>query len=231
MRPKFFWDKDQLTAWYHGSMMTTGEISVIVGCDSETVRKALVKLDISRRPGVNIPGKKYPNKRHFGAANPSWNGGRTTDKNGYVLLLVRSHPHANPSGYVREHRLIMEKKLGRYLTPEEVVHHTGATNDNNPDKLVYYASNAEHLAATLKGKCPRWTTEGKRRISEANKGKSFVSAATRSLLNAYAERHGITIEAIVCALPGVKRKPLYRAIRAGNLTPHELLAHLHPQTT
>ena len=54
------------------------------------------------------------------------------------------HPHA-VRGYVRKHRLVMEKKLGRYLTRTEVVHHRDDNPGNNRlSNLKLYASNAEH---------------------------------------------------------------------------------------
>lgn len=60
-----------------------------------------------------------------------WNGGKTTDANGYKLVLVRDHPHSNRYGYVREHRLVMEFMLARLLTSEEVVHHRDGNRSNN----------------------------------------------------------------------------------------------------
>jgi hypothetical protein len=39
----------------------------------------------------------------------------------------------------------MEAKLGRYLTPEEVVHHIDGDKENNdPDNLMLFANNGEH---------------------------------------------------------------------------------------
>ena len=102
--------------------------------------------------------------RRSGRHNGSWNGGRVRSGD-YVYVKYPDHPHATQNGYVLESRLVMEKKLGRYLLPSEVVHHhKGYSND--PDNLFVYSSNGEHLKDTLKGKCPKWTEDGKRRILE-----------------------------------------------------------------
>jgi len=64
-------------------------------------------------------------------------GSRGTTCRGYVLIHQPNHPHATKIGYVREHRLIMEKKLGRYLTKNEIVHHrNGIRDDNRPENLL-----------------------------------------------------------------------------------------------
>lgn len=73
-----------------------------------------------------------------------WKGGRTNIL-GYDLIKKREHPNADQRGYVREHRLAMEKKLGRFLTPKEVVHHKDGNLENNqPDNLQLFPSQAEH---------------------------------------------------------------------------------------
>ena len=64
-----------------------------------------------------------------------WKGGKS--KLGeYIYLKRRKHPYANSQGYVAEHRLIMEKKLGRYLTSNEEIHHkNGIKTDNRIENL------------------------------------------------------------------------------------------------
>ena len=81
--------------------------------------------------------------------------GRIKTKCGYILILKHSHPFCNISGYVFEHRLVMEKHLERYLTKKEVVHHKGIKyplgcvenkQDNRIENLKLFPNRSEHQA-------------------------------------------------------------------------------------
>lgn len=94
-------------------------------------------------------GKKLSEetKRKISESHLKNTGGVVKDKSGYILISAREHPFSNNSGYVREHRLVMEKHLGRYLLPEEQVHHNDGNPENNAiENLRLFASNSEHMA-------------------------------------------------------------------------------------
>lgn len=94
--------------------------------------------------------------------------------NGYLYLWKPDHPQANCDGYVAEHRLIMEKSIGRHIEPEEIVHHINHTrNDNRIENLQLVASNSEHNLLHSKEITQRmkryWTPENRLKKSEAIK--------------------------------------------------------------
>jgi hypothetical protein len=65
--------------------------------------------------------------------------------NGYIEVYMPQHPNARSNGTVLEHRLVAEMKLGRYLKPEETVHHKDENRTNNhPDNLIVFRTNADH---------------------------------------------------------------------------------------
>jgi len=68
-----------------------------------------------------------------GKNNPHWNGGRYIDKEGYVYVPAPEHPNKDKRGYIREHRLVVEQKIGRPLERWEVVHHI---NHNRADNRI-----------------------------------------------------------------------------------------------
>lgn len=73
---------------------------------------------------------------HKGEAHWHWRGGRTQTGHGYVQAHAPDHPEANDKGYVMEHRLVMERVLGRRILRSEHVHHkNGVRDDNRPENL------------------------------------------------------------------------------------------------
>lgn len=72
-----------------------------------------------------------------GSANPMWKGGARVDKGRRVVQVGSDHPMANSSGWVYEHRLVAAAAIGRFLRPDEYVHHIDLDPLNNtPENLV-----------------------------------------------------------------------------------------------
>lgn len=78
-----------------------------------------------------------------GENNPKWRGGFLIN-DGYKYIYNPRHPDATKTGYVLEHRLVMEKVIGRRLEQDELVHHLNHNRlDNRPENL-HLCSNSEH---------------------------------------------------------------------------------------
>lgn len=89
-----------------------------------------------------------------GSNHYNWKGGQMLSSDGYVLIKQDNHPHADMWGYVREHRLVMERHLGRYLQSNEFVHHkNGIRADNRPENLELLN---EHQHKSVEAK-KRWS--------------------------------------------------------------------------
>jgi hypothetical protein len=116
--------------------------------------KKLSKIQIKEMGRVMKKAWAKPNNAwskldRTGKNNGMWKGGRTICKKHnapYVLIKDRNHPFANPGGYVYEHRLVMEKYLGRYLKPIEIVHHINKdTSDNRIENLKLFKNYSSHM--------------------------------------------------------------------------------------
>jgi len=85
--------------------------------------------------------KEQSSKMKMRENNPAWNGGihkSGSKDNPYIYIRMPEHPSIKnkTNKYVAEHRLIMEKHLGRYLESYEVVHHrNGIKSDNRIENL------------------------------------------------------------------------------------------------
>lgn len=65
---------------------------------------------------------------------------------GYIMVYSPKHPACDHSGYVYQHRLIVEKKIGRFLSGKEIVHHlNGDPSDNRVDNLILLFNQKEHI--------------------------------------------------------------------------------------
>ncbi|MCX5844307.1 MAG: HNH endonuclease signature motif containing protein [Deltaproteobacteria bacterium] len=108
--------------------------------------------ETKRKIGESSKGRRWSKERikkfsesRKGSNHPSWKGGKKRS-HGYIYLTKKEHPFADKRGMIFEHRLVIEKHLGRYLKPEEVVHHiNGVLDDNRIENLMLFPNNKAHL--------------------------------------------------------------------------------------
>lgn len=108
-------------------------------------KHGLLSVNLNKSEAIKSGLKKvYPDgQRGENASN--WRGGKMKAGKGYIYQYAPEHPNANQDGYVMEHRLALEKKLGRLLTKEEVVHHIdGVKSNNDIENLELVANMGTH---------------------------------------------------------------------------------------
>ena len=75
-----------------------------------------------------------------------WKGGRCKNSNGYILI------RQGVKEYIFEHRLVMEKHLGRKLETWEIVHHKNGVRDDNRIENLEVVFRKTHFG---KVRCPK----------------------------------------------------------------------------
>lgn len=83
----------------------------------------------------------YNNGRFVGEKSVKWKGGKHLNSAGYVVIITNERNTKGIRKYQVEHRLVMEKYLGRKLQTHESVHHkNGIKTDNRLDNLELMVS-------------------------------------------------------------------------------------------
>lgn len=97
---------------------------------------------------------------------------------GYIRVKCDGHPAASRSGHVLEHRLVVEKAIGRYLTAKEIVHHRNHVRDDNRlDNLEItdaHRHTALHFPAPVIRHCEHC---GKQVVRRLRRLKGFVACS------------------------------------------------------
>jgi len=85
-------------------------------------------------------------KKRVGIKSASWKGGRLKTKEGYIRIRL-------PNKRVMEHRLVMEKHLGRKLKPfpAEIIHHKNGRKDDNRIENLQLVTFQTHMGSVF---CP-----------------------------------------------------------------------------
>jgi len=133
MARRFDIDVDDLRNWVAlGWDQTT--IADHLGCSAPTVCNAMKRAGLKALKSVYKRGKGHP----------AWKGGAVLDGKGYRLIYAPAHPKAYRNGYVPEHRVVVESHIGRYLRPDEHVHHRDKNTLNNKIENLQVLSPSDH---------------------------------------------------------------------------------------
>jgi len=129
-------ERERIPRMYLEEKLSTVQIGNKVGLTPGAVSSILRTRGVRMRNGKESLRARFPDGR-YGKLAANWKGGRIiANRLGYFIIYTPEHPNATKDGYVMEHRLLMEKKLSRYLNKNEFVHHiNGDTQDNRIENL------------------------------------------------------------------------------------------------
>lgn len=110
---------------------TMAEIARAYKVSRPLVAKSLDRSGIERRPAKQRPGILS------GDSNPAWKGGRRQRSDGYWMVRIDGADRL-------EHRVRMERHIGRALRDDEIVHHKDGDKSNNDPSNLEIMSQSEH---------------------------------------------------------------------------------------
>lgn len=116
--------------------MSLRRIATIHKCSHEAIRQILINHKIYEKfeyKQIKIGDKKI-------------------DQQGYVHVFVGlGYQGANRSGWILEHRMVMQNHLGRPLQFWEIIHHKDRNKQNNEKTNLIVTTSAEHSTCL---RCP-----------------------------------------------------------------------------
>lgn len=149
MTSDLFKDKAWFDSQYWQEKKSVPEIAKLCGRHKSTVYKWIWANKWAMRHGNQFGTKvsketaEKIRKAQLGEKNHAWRGGKTK-ASGYVLVKAPTHPYRDKCNYVKEHRLVVEKSMGRFLNPWELVHHKNGKRDDNRIENLEIKYRAEH---------------------------------------------------------------------------------------
>lgn len=134
-------DEPTLRELYIDKRQSTIQIAKHFGCHDEAIRKSLLKHGIPVRTKSEALKNRVITPEHRsklvtrmteltkvqkGDNHPAWKGGKSINKDGYVVIRIGGKT-------ILEHRYVMEQHLDRKLEPWEEVKHLGTGKPGNKE--------------------------------------------------------------------------------------------------
>jgi len=160
IKKQYSFNKEKLYDLYIKQNLSLSEIGKLFGCSGTgTIHRAIKFYGIVKPKKLATEVRSRLNK---GENHPCWKGGRIIEQKGYIKVYHPDHLYADAQGYVREHRLVMEKHLRKtnpnhpalieidgkkYLSRDYIVHHkNGIKEDNRIENLQLFENGGKHTS-------------------------------------------------------------------------------------
>ncbi len=139
---------------------STNQIGELLQINGSNIYHALGSRGIpmrTQRDAIQLAHDRGQVRTARGERHKWWKGGKSKHTAGYILIKRPEHPRADCRGYVPEHTLVAEKKIGRLLLSNEITHHINHDRTDNRPENLDVMTNVEHgKMHGIEGARARW---------------------------------------------------------------------------